>query len=82
MRLIDADRLINLSERYETFIDRKSVETAPTVEAIPLEFLEYMLKEDDVPKPMKDSIKAFIIAFKCFNLLDDIWPGGSKNGQQ
>ena len=40
MRLIDAEKLIALSEFYETFIDRKSVETAPNIEAIPIEFIE------------------------------------------
>lgn len=45
MRLIDADKLIALSEFYETFIDRKSVETARTIEAIPVEWIDKHIEE-------------------------------------
>lgn len=45
MRLIDADRLVELSKKYQTFIDKTSVETAPTVEAIPVSWFHLLCKQ-------------------------------------
>ena len=81
MRLIDADELITLSEFYGTFIDRKSIETAPTVKAIPIDMLEDLLEEEDLADSMKLCVAILIKGYEMFSITNE-FAGRIQNGQQ
>lgn len=95
MRLIDADTIkdyifsrwgcdpayYNDPEAEEAFRILGYIEECPTAEAIPLEFLEDVLEEEEIPQSMKVHVEILLKAYKSFLLIDDL-ARRIKNGQQ